>query len=138
MSSPDKCPHCGSPAKPNEDGEMDGEFECGRIAESYNEPEFRSLLCRNRELAATRKELEQFKAECGIAHDQRMDAENERRNETRRAELAESRVRELESLRVSGFKKITGHVWITVERQTDTVNLSATTLGEAMPRKEEK
>lgn len=45
----DTCPHCHSPAVMNEDGQFDGEYECGRLAPHDDEPEFRSLVCRRRQ-----------------------------------------------------------------------------------------
>lgn len=41
----DECPHCHSPAVKD----SDGEYECGRLAPSADDPEFRSLVCRRRQ-----------------------------------------------------------------------------------------
>lgn len=110
-----------------------------------------------RELAATKRELDAFKSKANRCEDEmnhqaarannaESDAQSWQQQSDRFStqlletfhalEKSEARLRELESLRVSGFKKIPGHVWITVECQTEAVNLAARTLGEAMPRKE--
>lgn len=154
-----KCPRCGAEKEYSDAGFI--YFECGSSKTTQSD------LCAERVAnAATRKELEQFKAECGIAHDQRRDAENERRNETHRAELAESRIRELSAYAESWRKQsemfekrllasdarvreLEGLEVDEVDRNGDWVRLRTvgartvqndcdipTTLGEAMPRKE--
>lgn len=95
----------------------------------------KQLLETSEKLAATKRELAQARAECGIAHDQCRDAENERRNETHRATIAEARVRELEGLELNEQYKAIGGTWVEVWIPRD-VTMGMKTLGEAMPRKE--
>ena len=160
MSAPNKCPHCGSPAKPNEDGQFDGEYECGRIEASYGDPEFRSLLCRNRELAATKRELSNATDTLDLMRDefQRIVARmvedgmiikdvgqeilgicNRARSQIAQRvpviaqrDAAERRVQELEGLRV--LSRDIGTITLLLDQDLSTV--PPLTLGEAMPRKE--
>lgn len=129
MSSPDKCPHCGA------DPVHSSLWVCGTHA--FRQTEY----CRERAAhAATRKELANYKAECGIARDQRRDAENERRNETHRANLAESRVRELEGLEIAqevGVSEDRSWLYLSVPFETKR-SKQPKTIGEAMPRRSEK
>ena len=94
--SADKCPHCGA------DPANDLIWECGvwKITTDMWTP-----VCRERIAhAATKRELEQARAECGIAHDQRRDEASRSKIAEERAEKAEARVAELEGLRIAELR----------------------------------
>lgn len=123
MNTPDKCPHCGDPAI---DGtEFWTEYDCGTTVCCKGE-QLRSEYCKvNAELAATKRELAQASAECGIAHDQR-------RDEAHRAEKAEARVRELENMEILRVEHHYGSLSLIMLHIDGLVSMETKTLGEAM------
>lgn len=136
--SADKCPHCR--AGKSSDGNW---FDCM----TYEGQEQTNLCLERAAHAATKRELEQARAECGIAHDQRRDEAHRANNAEaalelsemsvatlkNRAEAAEARVAELEGLRITGTHYFSDFVGVAVNLPLGSTPTIGGTLGQAMP-----
>lgn len=126
MSSPDKCPKCQAPVVPP----YVWKYGCGSTLNGTV-----SELCETRsQLAELRKELEKSKADAESWHQQAQQRLDDANEFGRKWEKAESRVRELEGLKITGTHYFSDFVGVAVTLPMGSTPTIGRTLGEAMPQ----